>query len=452
MLRAAFVLAFLAHVPSLCAQAAWTRVYPSGPPSPRSSCVAAFDSARGRMLVFGGNIAGPTVDELWLWDGTAWSVSGAAVRPPARYASAMAFDDSRARGVLFGGRNAGDMSDTWEWNGNAWSQSSTAIHPPARYDHAMAYDPLRHVVLLFGGFGTSPVGAYLSDLWQWDGQVWQQRTGVGPTGRDGAALAFDPSRGEMLLFGGANATQFLDETWTWNGTSWQQLFPATPVSPRMWTAMVTDIARSRVVLLGGWPLQDPFAWEWDGTNWHQQLVSSPGARMMCALAYDSVRRQVVVFGGALPAYANALPMNDTWLYRTPNPALATPYGQGCSGSAGTPALSAAPYSLPWLGDIFRTRIGTLPATSAGAVFVTGLASTPGQSLSGLGFPGCQSFVTLDSARFVLASGGMAEWSLQVPVDSSLVGVSLFQQGFVFDAGAAGGAVVSNALSFTAGVR
>jgi len=446
-LRSSLILALsVALGAPLCAQAAWTRVYPSVSPTPRSSCAAAFDPDRGQMLVFGGN---PPTDELWLWDGAAWTASGASVRPPARYASALAFDESRGRAVLFGGRTAGpSLGDTWEWNGTAWSQPSPAVHPSARVDHAMAYDPVRHVVLLFGGEGAT---GYLSDLWQWDGQTWQQRTAPGPTGRTGAALAFDPNRGEMLLFGGANAV-FLDETWSWNGTGWQQLLPSTPASPRMWAAMVTDRVRSRVVLLGGWPLQDPFAWEWDGTNWHQQLITSPGARMNIALAYDSVRREVVLFGGALAAYSNSLPMNDTWLYRTAHFASAVPYGQGCQGSAGTPTLAAATYSLPWLGDTFRTRVATIPATSAGAVFVTGIASTPGQSLSGLGFPGCQSFVTLDSARFVLASGGGAEWSLQVPVDAALVGVSLFQQGLVFDSGAAGGAVVSNALSFMAGVR
>jgi len=37
-------------------------------------------------------------------------------------------------------------------------------------------------------------------------------------------MAFDPGRGEDILFGGrANDTgQLSDETWSWNGANWSQ--------------------------------------------------------------------------------------------------------------------------------------------------------------------------------------------------------------------------------------
>jgi hypothetical protein len=128
------------------------------------------------------------------------------------------------------------------------------------------------------------------------------------------------------------------------------------------------------------------------------------------------------------------------------------YGQGCPGSAGTPALTTAPYSLPWLGDTFRTRVDSVPAAGAGAVFVTGFASTPAQSLAPYGLPGCASFVTLDSSQFVLANAGVAEWSIGIPLNMALAGWSLYQQALVLDPASAGSAVVSNAATATVGIR
>jgi hypothetical protein len=97
-------------------------------------------------------------------------------------------------------------------------------------------------------------------------------------------------------------------------------------------------------------------------------------------------------------------------------------------------------------------VNAVPATSAGAAFVTGVASTPGQSLTPFGLTGCLSFVTFDSSRFVPASAGVAEWSIQIPINASLTGLQLFQQALVFDGTAPGGAVVSNAGAATVGIR
>jgi hypothetical protein len=442
-------LAILTFVASpLTAQAEWVRVYPPSAPSARWGCASTFDSVRGRALVFGGQIQSPT-DQLCLWDGTSWSVAAPAVRPPARIDGAMAFDESRGRAVLWGGTGANTYNDTWEWNGSSWTLVASGV-PPARYAHAMAYDPLRHAVLMFGGWDTVQ-NHPLNDLWQWDGVTWQQRSSGGPSPRSYTSLSFDPNRGEMLLFGGGDSVGNLDDTWTWNGQSWQQLFPTSPPYPRQGHSTVTDLARRRVVLIGGTPLPDPFAWEWDGNDWHQQLISSPAARYRSAAAYDSVRHETVLFGGAMTITYQSL-LADTWIHGTSQPASFAPYGQGCPGSAGTPALTTAPYSLPWLGDTFRTQLGPIAAASGGAVFVTGIASTPGQSLGAFGFTGCQSFVTLDSAQFAVPSAGVAQWSLAIPANMALAGVAIYQQGFVFDPAAPGGAVVSNAATITAGVR
>jgi hypothetical protein len=66
----------------------------------------------------------------------------------------MAFDSARGRIVLFGGEGYGvggtsQFNDTWEWDGDIWTQVSD-IGPSPRQFHAMAYDTKRQRLVLFG--------------------------------------------------------------------------------------------------------------------------------------------------------------------------------------------------------------------------------------------------------------------------------------------------------------
>ena len=74
--------------------------------------------------MFGGDDAA----ETWTFDGARWTqykVSG----PPARTVAAMAYDSARQRVVLFGGNTRhgvppyGYDNDTWEWDGRRWVQA-----------------------------------------------------------------------------------------------------------------------------------------------------------------------------------------------------------------------------------------------------------------------------------------------------------------------------------------
>src|SRR5690242_347699 len=52
-----------------------------------------------------------------------------------------------------------------------WEQRLASL-VPGRSDHAMAYDPARNRLVLFGGFDS----AVLGDTWEWDGQSWTRLT------------------------------------------------------------------------------------------------------------------------------------------------------------------------------------------------------------------------------------------------------------------------------------
>src|SRR5262245_25538876 len=94
---------------------------------------------------------------------TLWTPAG----PFAQAGQAMAYDSARGRIVMFGGYEGSYLGTTWEWDGTSWLARAPATSPPVRANHAMAYDSARQRVVLFGGiWGTA---AFLGDTWEWDG-------------------------------------------------------------------------------------------------------------------------------------------------------------------------------------------------------------------------------------------------------------------------------------------
>ncbi|MCA8975634.1 MAG: hypothetical protein KDC98_13010 [Planctomycetes bacterium] len=97
--------------------------------------------------------------DTWDYDGVNWSLLAPTTNPSARSDHAMVYDSARGRIVLFGGLDASFsyLADTWEYDGVNWVLRTPAISPPARAYHAMAYDSVRGQVVLFGG-GSNVVG------------------------------------------------------------------------------------------------------------------------------------------------------------------------------------------------------------------------------------------------------------------------------------------------------
>lgn len=83
---------------------------PTASPTPRYSHAMAYDEARARTVVFGGNDHNA---QTWLFDGTTWTLTSPATAPPGRYSSAMAYDAARGVVVLFGGNESPVLGDTW---------------------------------------------------------------------------------------------------------------------------------------------------------------------------------------------------------------------------------------------------------------------------------------------------------------------------------------------------
>ncbi len=300
----------------------WIQRTPSTSPRGREYHAMAYDSARGRAVIFGGYGGGPLFTDTWEWDGNTWVQNP--MSPSERGYHAMAYDSARERVVLFSGHGAG--ADTWEWDGNSWVQRTPATSPTARYGHAMAYDSARGRVVLFGGYGYDGSWHYFADTWEWDGDTWIQRTPpVSPPPRLWHAMAYDSARGRVVLFGGSyydGTSHRLADTWEWDGNTWVQTTPSTSPPARDGHALAYDGARGRVVLFGGRGTTTYSAdtWEWDGNTWVQRApATSPPARNFFAMAYDSARGRVVLFGGSRGGLlADTWEWDgNTWVQRTP---------------------------------------------------------------------------------------------------------------------------------------
>lgn len=298
-----------------CDVKSWQEQNVTGP-SARTNAEMAYDSARHRLVLFGGSDLSSVKGDTWEWDGTKWTLkspSGPAPSPRSRHA--MAYDAARGRIVLFGGADAsGVRGDTWEWDGTTWTAKANT-GPVARFDHAMAYDSGRGKVILFGGSGLTSI---LNDTWEWDGTTWKLKATGGPAPRYAHAMAGDALHGRVVLFGGiaiGTPTPFSD-TWEWDGSTWTLRSVPGPTR-RYGHSMAFDAACGRIVLFGGISssaggrLGD--TWQWNGANWTQLTASGPSPRTGSATDYDSANDRIVTFGGydGNPNYTK-----DTWLLRT----------------------------------------------------------------------------------------------------------------------------------------
>lgn len=270
---------------------------------------------------------------------------GAGPSPPGRYFHAMAYDEARDRVVLFGGHDGTTaLDDTWEWDPEAssWTlvQSADGAAPPASWTHAMSYDAARgRVVLLVRG-------SVETETWEWDGAIWEDRTGTGASPEEHAwpAMAYDTGRERVISFGGA-ADVATDSTREWDGTSWTTLVPVGPVPhARNNHVLAADPVRGNVLLFGG-IFRSPLGnldfddlWEWDGAalTWTdlQAIEGGPAAQGQDrpAGAVDSARGRLVLVSTYLGS--------DTWEYDLATgswsatvPTLMAVSGIGLAGSA-----------------------------------------------------------------------------------------------------------------------
>jgi hypothetical protein len=130
-----------------------------------------------------------------------------------------------------------------------------SLSPTGRIGAAAAWDPVDGYVLLFGGEISG--GRELADTWSFSNGSWTNLTASvtgAPPPLVVAQLAYDPSGNDMVLFGGITGSSTLEnQTWTYHDRTWTNLTGHTGATPpaTLLFAFTTDTAAGEVLLFGG---------------------------------------------------------------------------------------------------------------------------------------------------------------------------------------------------------
>lgn len=348
---------------------------PSVLPGVRSHHAMAYDTARGKTVLFGGYRPGTNaLGDTWEWDGYGWSQRTPAQSPPARSMHVMAFDRTRGVTVLFGGLGTSWLNDTWEWDGVNWRQVLTANAPPAPLEKpAMAWHGGTNPgCVLFGGLGAA---TFSSQTWQYDGTDWTQRAAFGPVGRYLHAMAYAPNTQRTYLYGGRTSHNGYAayDMWAWDGNTWSIVTQYSSPLYLCGHSMTFDEGRNELVMVGGsdgnaggpiglpneytyWALvglnpQVPFGHTalWVNQPWNYDAALGryvPTRHVNGAMAFDTVRRTIVAFGGqAIDGTGLGTHLDFTWEV-PPGGIYSLPWVERLrvGGPASNPAPSARVYT------------------------------------------------------------------------------------------------------------
>jgi Galactose oxidase, central domain/FlgD Ig-like domain len=334
----------------------WIRLAPSGSPVNRGEHGAAFDTRRGRLVVFGGNAgSGDTrpfrpgtfieLGDAWVLgtgEGAAWTAVNPLPAPRRRRGHTAIYDPVRDRLVVFGGWDGVTLlNDVWvlALTGTpAWTRlTPTGTAPERRTEHAAIYDPVRDRMVIHGGYDY--FNGYLGDTWSMNlsgAPVWTRINATGSSGgRCQHAALYDAARDRMVIYGGDPGFTYTNRVdalalagppaWTNLSTNHWEDGPMPTWAP----VAGIDPARDRLVVTGGW--QEPHyadeVWEMPlaGGAWRRviPLGTPPSARSQAAAVFDPAGRRMIVHGGRIDdvklADTWALAFGDQSVYAAPGP-------------------------------------------------------------------------------------------------------------------------------------
>jgi hypothetical protein len=176
-----------------------------------------YSPTRQSVLVYGGLGSSGIINQLIEFSGGKWTPIDTA-GPPGGIPIAGGADGSGLTVMLsFPERNAGEV---WRWSNSRWE----SLGP------APAFSSIPAAVRGSSGFmvfeSWPPSDACCPTHVQAADGKWQKlSSGPNPGVRSSAAIAYDPLRQRVLLFGGNTREKFFDDTWEWDGKSWVRQSP-----------------------------------------------------------------------------------------------------------------------------------------------------------------------------------------------------------------------------------
>jgi len=212
-------------------------------------------------------------------------------RPGPSGSSSFVFDPCSGQMVLWVAHSRyEDEAEIWVFNvtTHIWKKLNTTNTPSYRLGAAMAFDPCNGLILMFGGGGP---GFYSDETWVLNlkTETWTQLyPDIRPSPRAGSKMVFNACKGVMVLFGGINSSNgitYYNDTWTFNtsANTWNKLSisdseapPGQNFSP---PAMTFDPCLGKVVLFDNNDIpkisNDVWTLNSDLTKWNRLEIVYP---------------------------------------------------------------------------------------------------------------------------------------------------------------------------------
>lgn len=191
---------------------------------PRTRSAVALDSGGRRAFLVGGTDGNEFVSTTLVLDLVNGAVTELATTgdPMARFGATLAWDGARDRLLLFGGNNFIDyFNDTWQLSlsSGEWQQIFPPVLPSQRAFLSGFVDEALERWIVFGGNFISSVfdETWVFDLVtdEWELLTVQRR----PTRRNNTGLIFDPVSRRAFLFGGNFVGALLSDVWRFEDPS-----------------------------------------------------------------------------------------------------------------------------------------------------------------------------------------------------------------------------------------
>lgn len=256
------------------------------PPATRYGTLA-WDASDNYTVLFGGSNWTAYMNDTWIFSGGQWTKLHPLTSPPARRSAGMTFDAADGYIVLWGGHVGSPayqpgyvmLNDTWTFHAGVWTNVTGKISPPPAAEPSLTYDADARAVILFGGYNQSGVHGYrgLNDTWEFRAGRWTNLSlSHSPWARDGAAVAYDPRLGGVVVAGGQDegvaGHWLMNDTWLLTGNStdgwvWAELYPKESFPPMDSAMAVFDARMGGMLLFGGVGSAPGAPMHWLGATW-----------------------------------------------------------------------------------------------------------------------------------------------------------------------------------------
>jgi hypothetical protein len=217
------------------------------------------------------------------------------------------------------GQMKGLDSETWilDMEERSFTKIESGAGPSPRCHTHLAYDPSRGLALTFGGGGYEPEkGIFLlNDTWLFDTRklIWTEvATKKSPPPDSDTGLVYDPNADRFLMYSRGHVWAF-----DVNEREWNELVVSPGPVPRTCSSMVFDPTGNQVLLWGGYIhpkyFDDTWLLDLETGQWREIGEGPrPAARARSAIAYDPETRCAVVYGGVCGPHSERF--EDLWRF------------------------------------------------------------------------------------------------------------------------------------------